>query len=108
MFSPRVKLPLTVCSVIPRWRRPVGTRPSYWTTSLSVSAVKASRSSSVHQEFRFPSPSYFDPWSSKPWPISWPITAPMAPKLPAMSAAGSKNGGRRIAAGKVMSFFTGL
>ena len=26
-----------------------------------------------------PSPSYCEPWSSKPWPISWPITAPMPP-----------------------------
>ena len=33
----------------------------------------------LHQSLRLPAPSYCAPWSSKPWPISWPITAPMPP-----------------------------
>ena len=36
-------------------------------------------SSALHQSRRLPSPSDLRPWSSNPWPISWPITAPIAP-----------------------------
>ncbi|MNW67210.1 hypothetical protein D3C74_457670 [compost metagenome] len=55
----------------------------------------------------WPLPSNCDPWSSKPWPISCPITAPMAPKFEAISRSTSKNGKRRMAAGKAISFSSG-
>ena len=75
MFSPTVNAPLTWWpSASPR-----GTNSSYCSISALVRAPNSVRSSSVHQSTRLPSPSYLAPWSSKPWPISWPITAPMPP-----------------------------
>src|SRR5699024_11630933 len=73
MFSPIVRAPLT------RWlsSRSRGESAEYWVISCAERASNASRSSGVHHETRFPSPSYFEPWSSKPWPTSWPMTAPI-------------------------------
>ena len=56
-----------------------GVYASYCSINAFVREPNSARSSSVHQSTRLPSPSYLAPWSSKPWPISWPITAPMPP-----------------------------
>ena len=102
MFSPRVNSPLT------RWSgASAGESALYWATSREVRSVNAARSSSVHQSSSRPAPSYREPWSSKPWPISWPITAPIAPRFAAIEASGSKNGGCRMAAGKTIAFSSG-
>ena len=74
MFSPIVRAPLTDWPG--SW---AGSKASYCAISFAARASNSSRSASVHQLFMLPRRSYFDPWSSKPWPISWPITAPMAP-----------------------------
>ena len=74
MFSPTVRAPLT-CS--PGSSR--GSKPSYCSISDFDFTSKAALSSAVHQSLRLPVPSYCAPWSSKPWPISWPMTAPMPP-----------------------------
>ena len=74
MFSPTVSDPLT-CSP-GRFR---GLNPSYCATSLSERSLNAALSASVHHSLRLPFSSYSDPWSSKPCPISWPMTAPMPP-----------------------------
>ncbi len=74
MFSPTVSAPLT-CS--PGSSR--GSKASYCAISLSARSWNASRSSAVHQFSMLPSSSYCEPWSSKPWPTSCPITAPMPP-----------------------------
>ena len=74
MFSPIVSAPLTWWS-----GTCLGASASYCSMSDFVRSSKAARSSGVHQSVRRPSPSYFEPWSSKPWPISWPMTAPIAP-----------------------------
>ena len=84
MFSPIVSAPLT-CGTssegVPASSclaaTAAGVSASYWEMSAEVRAVKASRSSGVHQSETFPVPSKVEPWSSKPWPISWPMTAPM-------------------------------
>ena len=86
IFSPRVNLPFTPLESVSA--STAGTLPSNCVTSFPVSSSKAVRSLSDHQELRLPSPSYWLPWSSNPWPISWPITAPIAPKLVAASASG--------------------
>ncbi len=74
MFSPIVSAPLTWCS-----GTCAGASASYWAMSAVVRSSNAARSASVHQSVSRPSPSYFEPWSSKPCPISWPMTAPIAP-----------------------------
>src|SRR5690625_3963366 len=104
MFSPMVRAPLT------RWEssRSRGDSCENWVIRVAARASKASRSAAVHQEDRLPSPSYFEPWSSKPCPISWPITAPIPPKFTASSASASKKGGSRMAAGKTISLRPGL
>ena len=49
-------------------------------TSLSVRlALKRARSSASTSRARLPLASDLRPWSSKPWVISWPMTAPMPP-----------------------------
>ena len=81
VFSPSVRLPLRFCGGRVAVRR---TRPqSRCTRRLRnrCAAVNALRSAGVHQSRRLPLPSNFEPWSSKPWVISWPMTTPMPPKL---------------------------
>ena len=74
MFSPIVSAPLTF------WPGScAGSKPLYCSISILARVSNSLRSGSVHQLFMLPSPSNFEPWSSKPWPISWPMTAPMAP-----------------------------
>ena len=51
----------------------------YCATSFAVAVLNLSLSSPVHQFASAPLASYWLPWSSKPWLISWPITAPMPP-----------------------------
>ena len=74
MFSPIVSAPFTwwpgAC---------FGARASYCPMRAVVRASNAALSCSVHQLVSLPSPSTLEPWSSKPWPISWPMTAPIAP-----------------------------
>lgn len=75
MFSPIVRAPLT-------WWLPsswAGEYPSYWSTRALVRASNSARSYAVHQSASRPVPSYLLPWSSNPWPISCPITAPIPP-----------------------------
>ena len=74
MFSPTVSEPLTRSPGSVR-----GSNSSYCATSAFDFTSKAALSSEVHQSLRLPWPSYCAPWSSKPWPISWPMTAPMPP-----------------------------
>ena len=74
MFSPTVSAPLTLwpgASRVSSW--------SNWAMRASARAWKAARSSSVHQLRSVPVPSNCEPWSSKPWPTSCPMTAPMPP-----------------------------
>src|SRR5690606_21248145 len=86
IFSPLVNLPLT--------KEPfTGSYSSYCAASCDTFASKFLRSASVHQFFRFPSPSNLEPPSSKPCEISCPITAPIPPKLTAGSALKLKKGG---------------
>ncbi|MNT93778.1 hypothetical protein D3C72_2353330 [compost metagenome] len=72
MFSPRVSSPLT------KWPF-TGLKLLYCATSCLVFLAKFLWSALVHQSRKLPSPSYWAPWSSKPWLISWPMTPPMAP-----------------------------
>mmetsp|Transcript_5100 Transcript_5100/g.20514 ORF Transcript_5100/g.20514 Transcript_5100/m.20514 type:complete len:233 (+) Transcript_5100:113-811(+) len=81
-------------------------RPA-WSTITFARFTKSAASLVDHQSFMFPSLSNLRPWSSKPCVISWPMTAPMPPKLIAGSAFGSKNGGCKIAAGNTISFSIG-
>ncbi|SIH60515.1 Uncharacterised protein [Mycobacteroides abscessus subsp. abscessus] len=74
MFSPMVRAPFTWPS-----GTSVGTSASYWAMRAFVRSSNAARSASVHQFCSRPSPSYCEPWSSKPCPISCPMTAPIAP-----------------------------
>ena len=74
MFSPTVSAPLTWCS-----GSPAGVNASYWAISAFARRSNSARSSGSHQSVRLPSPSYLLPWSSKPCPISCPITAPIPP-----------------------------
>ena len=64
-------------------------------------------SASVHQLRKRPSASNSAPWSSKLWLISWPITAPVLPKLSAAGPFGSNSGGCRMPAGKLSAFMAG-
>ena len=75
MFSPMVSAPLTWCDP----SSCAGENASYCAMSALVRVSNSARSSAVHQSSSRPSPSYFEPWSSNPWPISWPMTAPMPP-----------------------------
>ena len=86
----------------------------WWTTVAAACStmtrdrfVNSAASSGAHQSFMFPSASYFLPWSSNPCVISWPMTAPMPPKLIAGSTVASKNGGCKMAAGKTISLSIG-
>jgi hypothetical protein len=63
--------------------RRAASKPPYSATSQSVRSTNALRSSGVCHSRRLPLPSYFEPSSSKPWVISWPMTTPMPPKLTA-------------------------
>ena len=72
MFSPIVSLPLT-------HRLATGQKALYCAASRSVAARNFALVSALHQLRTLPVSSNSRPWSSKPWPISWPITAPMAP-----------------------------
>ena len=74
MFSPTVSAPLTLWS-----GRPAGDSAEYWSMSALARRSNSARSAASHQSVMAPSPSYLLPWSSKPWPISCPITAPMPP-----------------------------
>ena len=74
MFSPIVSAPLTWWSGIC-----FGASALYCSMSDRVRFSNACRSAAVHQSVSRPSPSNLEPWSSKPWPISWPMTAPIAP-----------------------------
>ena len=56
-----------------------GARPSYCSMSAWARRSNSARSAGSHQSVSAPSPSYFEPWSSNPWPISWPMTAPIPP-----------------------------
>ena len=72
MFSPSVSRPFT-------WMPGSGSNASYCAASRSPSALNDATSPSRHQGRSTPWGSYLDPWSSKPWPISWPITLAIAP-----------------------------
>jgi hypothetical protein len=51
----------------------------YCAPNFSAWALNFASSVLVHHSVSRPSPSDLRPWSSKPWVISWPITAPMPP-----------------------------
>jgi hypothetical protein len=72
MDSPATSLPL-------RFSPGSASKALNWLMTHSERASKFFMSASVHQFLRFPWRSNFAPWSSKPWVISWPMTAPMAP-----------------------------
>ena len=72
MFSPIVSWPLM---------QPLGTGQyfEYCVPSCCVAALNFVSVSGVHQLRVRPASSKARPWSSKPWPISWPMTPPIAP-----------------------------
>ena len=72
MFSPMVWRPLI-------FMPGSGVYDSNCAPSFAARSSNFFASSAVHQSRRLPSPSDLRPWSSKPWLISWPITAPIAP-----------------------------
>jgi hypothetical protein len=72
MFSPSVRRPFT--------NRPgSASNFEYWFARLSVEQLELALIFLVPPLAQDAAPSDFEPWSSKPWPISWPITAPMPP-----------------------------
>ena len=56
-----------------------GSNSLYCSTSTLARFMYSASSCRVHQSFSAPVASKRRPWSSKPWPISCPITAPMPP-----------------------------
>ena len=72
MFSPSVSSPLT-------FMPGSGLKPLNCSISSFARFWNSASSAGFHQSRSLPSPSKRRPWSSKPWPISWPITAPIAP-----------------------------
>ncbi len=78
MFSPSVSSPFTHCAGLPS-AAATGQYALYCATRRLVATLNLAASSGVHQLLSAPLASYCAPWSSKPWLISWPITAPMPP-----------------------------
>ena len=72
MFSPRVSWPFT-------FRPGQRLERVVLRDEARPRALNASPSALVHQSSQLAVASDWRPWSSKPWPISWPMTAPMAP-----------------------------